>query len=169
MNSPAMHDVSHRFLSPSAGGGLRKTTCQAGQRGQSFTEFALLAPLVFFMLALIFTGSQYLNTVVGLNGAARAGAIVASNAVNANSGMSQSAVTDAATLAVNREQGCTSCFTAVASQAAFQACTSNCVWAEQKPAASSNPVQLVHVAYTVTSYLGFISNFVVTAQAGAES
>jgi Flp pilus assembly protein TadG len=140
----------------------------AGQWGQSITEFALLAPLVFFMLALIFTGSQYLNAVVGLNGAARAGAIVASNARNGNSGLSQSAVTDAATLAVNREQGCSSCFVAATNQAACAA-GANCVWTEQLQTPSAHPIEVVHVMQTVSSYLGIISNFVVTGTAGAES
>ena len=160
-----MFDDSYLWQMPSKGRGLRRTASK-GQRGQSITEFALLAPLVFFILALIFTGSQYLNAVVGLNGAARAGAIVVSNG-RAAGPMTQSSVNTAATLAVNREQGC-NCFVAVADQASCAA-GANCVWTEVLKAPSGTDIETVHVSYTVSSYLGFISSFAVSAQAGAES
>jgi Flp pilus assembly protein TadG len=166
MKGPAMLDAAYRGLAPSVLWGLHPTA-PAGQRGQSISEFALIAPLLLFMVALIFTGSQYLNAVVGMNGAARAGAIVASNSRNANPGMTQSAVTDVATLAVNREQGC-NCYVAVASQAACPT-GSNCVWTEVLQAPSTREIEMVHVMYTVPSYFTFIGNFVVAAQAGAES
>jgi|ERR1700682_1085577 len=145
----------------------RMHVLSARQRGQAITEFALLAPVVMGIMALIFTGSQYMNAVVGMNGAARAGAIVASNARNATPGMTQSAVTDAATLAVNREQGCT-CYVAVSNQASC-ATGANCVWTEVLQAPSTRSIEMVHVSYSVPSFFFGVGTFVVAAKAGAES
>ncbi|MEA2684488.1 MAG: hypothetical protein QOK05_2816 [Chloroflexota bacterium] len=117
------------------------------------------------LMALIFTGSQYMNEVVGLDGAARAGAIVAANSALANA--NTATINANATKAVNQEQGC-NCFTAVANQAS---CTTgmNCVWTVASTSPNNTPIEIVHVSYTVTSYLKFISNLSVTAQAGASA
>jgi Flp pilus assembly protein TadG len=144
----------------------------SGQRGQSIAEFALMAPVMFFTLVLIFTGSQYLNAVVGLNGAARAGAIVGANSLNGTPGMSQNAVTDAAAAAVNREQGCGGCFTGSYNQCS-SAPTSlpGCVWTEidKSTAPSGRPVVIVHVQYLVTPFVPIFAGNVVVAQAAGEA
>lgn len=136
-----------------------------------------MAPLMMIILALVFTGSQYMDAVVGLNGAARAGTIIAANYLNDKNNDASQVLTPTVA-AVNSEWGTTCdnsgvasfCFTGVSDQAscAPSAQTPGCVWLTHDTTSSSGrTIEVVHVSYQVVSYLAFVPTLSVTATSGA--
>lgn len=138
-----------------------------GQRGQSTVEFALVFPVFLAVLALAFTVSSLLTSVIGLSGAARAGAIAAANDAIAGATMAQE-VADA-TAAINGEEGCNGCYTAASTPNDPTTCTSTeCVWITRSTDVSTNTtVELVHIQHRVVPFVPVSSKFTVQAQAGA--
>jgi len=154
-----------------------EASAPSGARGQSLVEFALIAPIIMVILAIVFTGSQYMNALVGLDSAARAGALTVAADTSANV-TNINILTDDAVLAVNREQGVRQCpgrgappcFVASTTGPAGCPANSNCVWVDNliNPNPGHRSIEIVHVAYTIRSYLVFIPTTAVSAQAGAE-
>jgi hypothetical protein len=151
---------------PSCPPGSRATRGGA-ERGQSTAEFALVLPLFLLILAVSFSGSGFLNAVIGLNGAARAGAITAANDVNANPAISYTNELADVTAAVNNEEGCTGCYTGVGTSGTCAAGQS-CVWITTTSSRSGRRIEVVHVLHPVSSIIPLINSMSVGAQAGAE-
>jgi Flp pilus assembly protein TadG len=134
------------------------------QRGQSMVEFALVFPLFMTILAVGIVASQFLSSVIGLNGAARAGAIAAANDIHAGTSYTQE-LTDA-TNAVSAEEGCTSCYTGVTDSTT---CPANCVWITHDSGAQlGRSIETVHILHKVVPWVGLVKGISVQAQAGAE-
>jgi Flp pilus assembly protein TadG len=148
--------------------------------GQAIAETALIMPVFLLILAASFTGSQMLSAVVGLDGAARAGVIAyvaernetvdsdGDGDVNNKQPPSLAVQLADATRAVNSEQGCNVCFVSVPDQAS---CTGkmNCVWVtEDSGTRQGHKIEVIHVAKFVVSYVPFLGDHTVTAQAGLE-
>ena len=129
------------------------------------------------ILAIVFPGTQYMSAVVGRDSAARSGALTVAADTTANV-VNINILTDDAVLAVNREQGISQCpgkgappcFVASTTGRAGCPANGNCVWVDNliNPNPGHRSIEIVHVAYTVRSYLVFIPTTAVSAQAGAE-
>jgi Flp pilus assembly protein TadG len=138
-----------------------------GTRGQSLVEFSLAFPIFLLLCAVAFTGSQAMGSVIGLSGAARAGAIAAANDVSANSNVPVATELAHAVAAVNYEEGCNACYVGVTNQAACPA-SSSCVWIVRTVGArSATPIEVVHVLHPVVPFIPLLSQISVQAQAGA--
>ena len=136
-------------------------------RGQSLVEFSLAFPLFMLLVAVCFTGSQAMSSVIGLSSAARAGAIAAANDVSANSNVPAATELADAVAAVNYEEGCNACYVGVANQAA---CTGgqSCVWVVRATGSrSATPIEVIHVSHPVVAVIPFLSGITVQAQAAA--
>ena len=144
-------------------------------------ETAVLMPVFLLILGASFTGSQMLSSVIGLDGAARAGVIayVSEHDETVDTDIDNDVISkqppplatqlDDATAAVNNEQGCNGCFVKVADQAH---CTSgsSCVWVtEDAGTRQGHKIEVIHVAKFVASYIPLLGNHTVTAQAGLEA
>jgi Flp pilus assembly protein TadG len=137
--------------------------------GQALVEMALLLPLLAFVVGLAFTGSSFLSTVIGLNGAARAGVIAVVNDADASPPISTySAQVADAVAAANNEQGCTACIVASNDLSSCGA-TSNCLWIDTSiTSGSGKTIDVVHVSYIVSSYVPLLASMRVEAKAGLE-
>jgi Flp pilus assembly protein TadG len=136
-------------------------------RGQSLVEFSLAFPLFMLLVAVAFTGSAAMSSVIGLSGAARAGAIAAANDVAANANVAYQTELNHAVAAINAEEGCTSCYTGATDQASCAA-NSNCVWiVKTHGSRAANSIDVVHVQHPIVQVIPLLSNLMVQAQAGA--
>jgi hypothetical protein len=135
--------------------------------GQSLVEFSLAFPLFMLLVALAFTGSSAMGAVIGLSGAARAGAIAAANDVSANSNVPMSVELAHAVAAVNYEEGCNGCYVGANDQASCPP-NANCVWIVRTSGTrTAAPIEVVHVLHPIVQVIPLFSSLVVQAQAGA--
>jgi len=96
------------------------------ESGQSLVEMALVLPVVALIMAVAFNAWSGMQTDVRLTSAARAGVIVAANNLASDntttpSGAQQQAALNAATAAINAEEGTTGVYQDGSS------CTNDCV------------------------------------------
>jgi Flp pilus assembly protein TadG len=125
-------------------------------RGQSLVEFSLAFPLFMLLVAVCFTGSQAMTSV-----------IAAANDVSANSNVAPATELNDAVAAVNFEEGCNGCYVGVASQAA---CTGgqSCVWVVRATGTrTATPLEVIHVSHPVVAVIPLLSGITVHAQAAA--
>jgi Flp pilus assembly protein TadG len=126
-------------------------------------EFALVFPVFSLILGVSFGASQFLTSVIGINGAARAGAIAAANDIHSGQSYTQE-LTDA-TNAVSAEEGCTSCYTGVTDPTT---CPANCVWITHDTGAQlGRNIETVHIQHTAVPWAGIVKSINVQAQAAA--
>jgi hypothetical protein len=119
------------------------------------------------LCAVAFTGSSAMGSVIGLSGAARAGAIAAANDVSANSNVPIATELADAVAAVNYEEGCNACYVGVTSQATCPTAT-NCVWiVRTNGSRTAAPIEVVHVLHPMVQIIPLLSSLTVQAQAGA--
>jgi hypothetical protein len=178
MTMPVMYGRMDRLVERRG----HKRLSWGASRGQAMAEMALVLPVFMLILAATFTGSQYLTTVAGLDGAARAGVLAyvaeknetvdADGDADVSSGKTLPAQWQKdAVAAVNNEQGgCSgsSCFVWVANGAACGV-GQNCVWVEELLGTRNNhTIEVIHVQRAVISYVGLFGDHSVSAQAALE-
>ncbi len=156
----------------------RHRRLESASSGQALVEMSLLAPFLLLVVGLAFTGSQFLSSVIGLNGAARAGVIAVVNDDDALPPVTAyDAQVTAATAAANQEEGCNpdpsssdTCFHKANDATAASCPSGNCVWIESPVpnSGSGKPIEVVHVSYSISSYVPFMASQRVAAQAGLE-
>jgi hypothetical protein len=119
------------------------------------------------LIGVAFTGSAAMSSVIGLSGAARAGAIAAANDVAANANVAYTTEINDAVAAINAEEGCTSCYTGATSQSNCPSNT-NCVWiVKTHGSRTANSIDVVYVQHPIVQVIPLLSNLMVQAQAGA--
>ena len=128
------------------------------RRGQALVEFSLVFPVFLVMLAVAFDGWNVLNSAVALTGAARAGAIVAREDVDAGKSLAVAGLD--ATAAVNAAEG-------VPSTWKDTACGTHCVTTSVVTGAlSGSKIVEVVVTQGVIPGLPIFPALTVSAQAG---
>jgi Flp pilus assembly protein TadG len=86
----------------------RATRRRRDERGQAMVEFVLVLPVVALLMGVAFNGWSGMQLSIGLTSAARAGAIQAANELAADpnpTGAQIQTAWNAATMAVNAEEG----------------------------------------------------------------
>jgi Flp pilus assembly protein TadG len=134
-------------------------------------EFALVFPVFVLILGVAFAVSQFLTSVVGLNGAARAGAITAANDVNANANIVASIELADVVATVNAEEGCSGCYVAATTATDPTTCPQvDCVWiikSNGQRSGSTVIIDTVHIRHKVVPFVPIVSGISVQTQAGA--
>jgi Flp pilus assembly protein TadG len=134
-------------------------------------EFALVFPVFVLILGVAFAVSQFLTSVVGLNGAARAGAITAANDVNANANISGTIELSDVVATINAEEGCSGCYVAATTPTDSTTCTqTDCVWITKSNGQRSGnnlTIDTVHIRHSVVPFVPIVHGISVQTQAGA--
>jgi len=137
-----------------------------GESGQALVEFVLVLPVVALLMGVAFNGWNALQLSIRLTSAARAGAIEAANDLAAKD--SQQVAWDAATAAVNSEEGDTGVYQDKNAQAANYV---DMTTSTQTVTSSDSTVQIqvvqITISQTSATLVPFVTSLSVNAHASA--
>lgn len=136
------------------------------ESGQALVEFVLVLPVVALLMGVAFNGWNALQLSIRLTSAARAGAIEAANDLAAKD--SQQVAWDAATAAVNAEEGDTGVYQDTNAQAPDYV---DMKTSTQEVTSSNSTVQIqvvqITISQTSATLVPFVTNLSVNAHATA--
>jgi Flp pilus assembly protein TadG len=133
------------------------------QWGQALTEFALIAPLAFLLLAGAVTGGQLMVAAINLTQAARAGAVMAAQDYTAGTTTTQQ--TSDAVTAANDEEGGLNTITCTPTGSVPASCVSVTNTSESS---SSAPEEVkVQIWQTVSPFIPLVSGISIGSSATA--
>lgn len=137
-------------------------------KGQAMVEMSLILPVVLLLLGVAWTASDAMHNSIGLTSAARAGAIIAAGDLTLDSSSAgRTTALNAATAAVNAEEGTSGPPALYTTDDGSSLCPLNCVTLTYPTNSSSINLAQITITHSVLSGVPLVSSIDISAHATA--